>query len=269
MTLVEKKYNCSAELIQKFREVDITGIPEFENYDKPLEMGMWVLWVAKEKLDITKLSVQQIAEILVEVMEVSITPRVIVNSFNRAKDKKVHIYSEKDKTYYGIMKTGKELLIANAGGGSVQVFYFEAERRYYGKNILANDILNELVGEIKIVDPYCGDRTLDILSKAKVKNVKFLTRLENLSEKNKNNFLRELQDFKTEHDDIEFKNHSNTDIHDRYIISTDVVVILGHSMKDLGTKESFAVVFEKKTSRNIFSALVENFDRRWKKGCII
>ena len=245
----KKKSDANTDLLERFRYVKTDGLPDFENYDKPLEMGLWVLWIAKEKLDIKKLSVQQIVDILVEVMEVSIRSRAIVNSFNRAKDK-VHIYRENGEVYYGIMKAGKEHLIKKVSGGSVAVYYFEAEKRYHSKNTLANNILTELKGEIKIVDPYCSDRTLDILSKAKVKNVKFLTRIENLSENNKKRFLRDLKDFKAEHANFEFKNYSNTDIHDRYIISPDVVVILGHSMKDLGAKESFAAVFDKKTSRN-------------------
>jgi hypothetical protein len=263
MTLIEKKSNYDVELVQKFRGVDTSGLPEFTNYDKPLEMGLWVLWVAKEKLDITKLTAYQIADVLVQAMEVSIDPRAIVNSFNRAK-RKVHIYRDEKETYYGIMKPGKDHLIANAGTGSIQVYYFEAGKRYYSKNVLANNILAELKGELKIVDPYCSARTLDILLKAQAKNVKFLTRLENLSKKDKNQFLRELNDFKSEHTNVEFRNYSNTDIHDRYVISSNALVILGYSMKDLGAKESFAVVFDKEANKNIFDALVESFNRRWK-----
>jgi len=266
MTLIEKKNNYDVELVQKFRKVDTTSIPEFERYDKPLEMGLWVLWVAKEKLDITKLTAYQIADVLVQAMEVSIEPRSIVNSFNRTKGKKVHIYCEEKETYYGIMKAGKDHLIAKAGAGSIQVYYFEAGKRYYSKNVLANNILAGLKGEIKIVDPYCGARTLDILSKAGTENVKFLTHLENLSENNKNSFLRELKDFKSEHANVEFRNCADKEIHDRYVISYNELVILGHSMKDLGEKESFAIVLNNKANKNIFDALIEVFNRRWKKA---
>ncbi len=263
------KCDRNKDLLDKFQKAKINDMPDFSGYSKPLEMGLWVLWVSKEKLNVKMLTAYEIANIILNVMENSINTRTIVNAFNRARNKMVHMHNIGGKTYYEIMKQGKQHLIKEAGRGSIAIYYFEAEKRYYSKNVLANNILTGLTGEIKIVDPYCSERTLDILSKAKVKHVKFLTRIENLSENNQKRFLRDLKDFKTENDNFEFRSYSGADIHDRYIISPDIVVILGHSMKDLGAKESFAVVFDKKTNRNIFDALVENFNRRWKKAGII
>ena len=122
--------------------------------------------------------------------------------------------------------------------------------------------------QIQIVDPYCGERTLDILGNVKNRVVKFITRVENLREKNKKRFLRELKDFKSEHPEIEFKNYPHKDIHDRYIISSELLVILGHSIKDLGAKESFAIILNKDMNKNIVEALIENFNRRWKQSKI-
>lgn len=44
---------------------------------------------------------------------------------------------------------------------------------------------------------------------------------------------------------------------------------LGHSIKDLGVKESFAIVLNKDTNKNIVEALIENFDRRWKQSSLL
>ena len=126
--------------------------------------------------------------------------------------------------------------------------------------------MDSLKGELRIVDPYCGERTLDILNNVKNRVVKFLTRVENLREKERNRFLRELQDFKSENPNIEFRNYLHTDIHDRYIISSELLVILGHSIKDLGGKESFAIILNKDTSKNIVEALIENFNKRWQQS---
>ena len=93
--------------------------------------------------------------------------------------------------------------------------------------------------------------------------------MENLREKDKNRFLRELKDFKSEHSKIEFKNYPHKDIHDRYIISSELLVILGHSIKDLGAKESFAIILNKDTNKNIVEALIENFNRRWKQSSML
>lgn len=257
--------NNNIDLLEKFRETETGELPEFDNYDKPLEMGLWVLWVAKEKLNTKKLKAQQIVDVLLEIKEISVGCRAIVNAFNRAGGK-LHKYLDEDETYYAIMKAGKDHLIKLAGEGSVRVYYFESGKKHHSKSILANNILAGLEGEIKIVDPYCSERTLDILGNSEVNNLRFLTHIENLSEQKKNKLLRELQDFKSEHSGIQFRNYPKTDIHDRYVISSEFVVILGHSLKDLGSKESFAIVLNKETNINVFGALTELFNRRWKSA---
>ena len=96
--------------------------------------------------------------------------------------------------------------------------------------------------------------------------VKFLTRLENLREKDKKRFLREVKDFKSEKPNIEFRDYPYPHIHDRFVISSNNIVLLGHSIKDLGSKESFAVVLNKETNRDFFEALVRIFNEKWKKA---
>jgi hypothetical protein len=267
MALIEKRNNCSVELTQKFREVDNTGIHDFEKYDKPFEMGLWVLWVAKEKLGIKRLRACDIANVIVDVKETSIKSKTIVNSFNatsRGKGAaKIHIHNTGEEIYYEIMKEGKDHLLAQAGSGSVKVYYFEPEKRYSSKRILGECVFNDLGGELKIVDPYCDSGTLDILSNSKNK-IKFLTQIENLRTNVKQRFLRDLKDFKSEYPNIDFRSYSKSGIHDRYIISDYKLVILGYSLKDLGARESFSIILDKKTSGDIFNMLVENFNRRWK-----
>ncbi len=241
----------------------IKDFSNFYNYKTPLEKGLWVLWIVKEKLNIRKLTAGQIASIIINEMEVSIDDKSIINSFNRAKGK-IHVFHENDEFYFEIMKAGKDFLVSQIKEGSIEIFYFEPEKKFTSKKILSKNILDNLRGEAKIIDPYCGERTLDILKDIKDSvNVKFLTKIENLKEKDKKKFLRELKDFKTEKKNIEFKNYPLADIHDRYIISSEFLIILGHSIKDLGNKESFAVVLDKNTSRNIFEDLVGNFNKRW------
>lgn len=258
----------NSELINKFSKVNIHDFPDFSDYKTPLERSLWILWVAKEKLEMKKITAEQIASIIIDVKEISIDAKSVIKSFNRAGDK-IHTYHKNGEIYFEIMKSGKDHLLSKVRQGSIKLFYFEPDKQYTSKRILSKNILSNLKGELKIVDPYCSERTLDILRDIKDKHVKFLTRLENLREKNRNRFLRELQDFKSENPNIEFKNYPHTDIHDRFIISTDFLVILGHSIKDLGNKESFAIVLNKNTSKNIVEAVIENFGRRWKQSNIL
>jgi len=228
-------------------------------------MALWVLWVSKDKVGESRLTGEEIASIIVGVQEISATTKSIISALKRAADK-VHRYYENDETYYEIMKPGKEYVLSLSREDLVSAFYCEPDSEFTAKKFLKNQIFNSLTGDLKIVDPYCGEKTLDVLDSIKDKQVKFLTRLENLGDRGRNRFARELRVFKSENPHVEFRNYPNTDIHDRYIISPSYLVILGHSIKDWGSKESFAVVLNEASSKNIYEALVENFNRRWNQS---
>jgi len=262
---LSKKNDSTKKIVELFDTVDTSDFPDFYTYKTPLERGLWVLWVAKDKLGIKKLTAEQIASVIRDVKETSIDAKSINYSFTPAKGK-VHIYHENGEVYFEIMKLGKDHMLSLIEQGAVEVFYFEPGQKYSTKRMLSRGILQELQGKLKIVDPYCGERTLDILKDVKDKTIEFLTRVENLQERERNRFLRELQDFKSENPTIEFRDYPHTDIHDRYIISDNSLVILGHSLKDLGSKESFAITLSKESSRNVVETLVENFNRRWKQA---
>lgn len=262
---IKRNNSAAAELLKRFTQIDTSDFPDFYSYEKSLDKGLWVLWVAKEGAGVKRLTAEQITAIIRDVKEVSINAKSIVNSFNRAGDK-IHVYHESGKVYFEIMRLGKDHLISQAKEGSVQVVYFEPDKRYTSKRLLSRHILTNLRGELRIVDPYCSERTLDILKDIGNEPAKFLTRVENLRESERERFLRELQDFKSEKPNIEFKSCVTTDIHDRYIISADYLVILGHSIKDLGSKESFAMTLSRDASKNIIEAITENFNIRWNQS---
>ncbi|MBI5892661.1 MAG: hypothetical protein HZB79_03240 [Deltaproteobacteria bacterium] len=269
LKMVSDQNKSIIEFLKKFRDVDISDFPDFYSYNKPFERSLWILWVVKEKLGIKRLSAEEIASIMRDIKEISIDERVITNSLNRAGDK-IHPYQENGRVCFEIMKSGKDYLASQVRGGSIEVLYFEPDKHYTSKRLLSKNVLDNLHGELRIVDPYCSERTLDILSNLKRKeDVKLLTKIENIRDKEKEQFLRELKDFKTEHPTIEFKSYPYTDIHDRYAVSSEHVVILGHSIKDLGSKESFAIILNKNSNKNIVEALIENFNRRWKQSLVI
>jgi len=256
------------KIIKEFRNIDTSKFPDFYQYKKPLEMGLWILWVAKEKLKLNMLTAEQIVSIIVNVKEVSVETKSITNSLNRAGDK-IHRYYNDNQTNFEIMKSGKEYLVSQVKEGLIRIICFEPDKKFTSKRVLSKNVLADLKGELKIVDPYCGERTLDVIKNIINNNVKFLTRTKNLKPNKENQFLRELQDFKHENSNIEFRDYTNEDIHDRYIISSSSLVILGHSMKDLGNKESFAIILDRDTNKNIFEYLTENFNRRWKQSTVI
>ena len=265
MILKRRNDTAKTEISKRFAEVDTSDFPDFYSYEKPLERGLWILWVAKEKLRIKRLTTEEIASVIRDVKEVSIEAKSITNSFNKSRNK-IHTYHEGGQVYFEIMRPGKDYLISQTKEGSTHVVYFEPDKQYTSKRLLSKNIFDSLKGELRIVDPYCSERTLDILKDIKNEHVKFLTRVDNLREKEKGRFSREIQDFKLEKPNVKFRNYPNTDIHDRYIISSDSLVVLGHSIKDLGSKESFAITLNKDMNKNIVEAVIESFDRRWKRS---
>lgn len=249
------------DLNDRFRKIDLSEFPDFYLLKKPLEKGLWVLWVAKDKLNIKKLTAEQIVSVIIEVMEIRIDKVSIINSFKRAKDK---VYSCKDneKIYFEIMRPGKDYVKSLMPTKYTNVFYFEPGKPYSNKRLLSNEIFSKLTGEIKIVDPYCDIQTLDLLKDIKSDKIRILTVLGNLKDK-RTRFLRHLNDFKKQFNNLELMDYSSGDMHDRYIIYQDGLVIIGQSLKDLGKKESFVVFLRKEPYRTIYEALNNNFEIKW------
>jgi len=247
-------------ILEDFNNIDVSDFPDFHNFDKKFEMGLWVLWIAKEKLDIKKLSANQIALIIRDIKEVSVDSKSITNSFNRLKGKKIHVHKENGVTTYEIMKEGKDYLSSKED--FAKVLYFEPNKKFKSKRILSKDILSNLKGELKIIDPYCDKKTLDILENTGKKQVRFLTKINTIRNARKQkSFLRDLQDFKSDYPNIEFRDYPQNDIHDRYVISDDAFIIIGYSIKDFGKKETFITVFN--NNIDIHTQLINNFDNKW------
>lgn len=256
------------DILKKFEKADTSDFPDFHNYEKLYEMALWVLWIAKEKFGIKKLTAEQISSVIRDVYEVSVETKSIINSFNRLKGNKIHLHKKNGLLEFEIMKNGKDYLISHMKETPVDLFYFEPGNKYKSQKILSEDIFSQLKGELKIVDPYCDKRTLDILENAGTNNVKFLTQLKNIHDgRKKRSFIREVRAFQSAYPNFEFKDYQNNDIHDRYIISDDSIVIVGYSLKDFGKKETFAVILDK--NMDIHNQLIKNFDDKWNNSSSI
>lgn len=248
------------EISKKFKEANLSDLPDFYSYRRPLDKALWILWIAKDKFGVDSLSSEEIAFIIMDSKEMNISEESINQALRRAGSEKIFKYSKNGKVYYRIMKPGKEYLGSQIQS-SLEVFYFKPGKKYTNRRILVTKIFDDLKGELKIVDPYCGERTLDILSSLKGRSIKFLTRAKNLQ--NEKRFQRAYRELKSENSKIEIRDYPKEDIHDRYIISSNRLVILGHSIRNLGGKESFAINLDKDSYISIFKSLSGNFDTRW------
>ena len=253
------------KLVKKFSEIDYSSLPDFNELKSTLDRSLWVLFAAKEKLCIEKLTAKNIASVIAEVMELDVSEVSVKQSLRKAGDM-IRVCKKSNKTFYEIMKPGKEYILSKINNAKINVYYFEPGKPFTGKRMLSKEILANLKGELKIVDPYFGIRTLDILGDVKNKQIKFLTALNKLEKEVREQIIRELQEFKQENKNFEIKSYTNQDIHDRYIISMDSIVLLGHSIKDLGKKESIVVILSKNVCQDFFELLNEKFDDKWRQA---
>jgi hypothetical protein len=252
-------------LVASFRATDTSNYPDVHTYTGCLDRALWVLLVAKEKLRTPRLSAQEIVDILVQYAEISSSANAVIMALNRAGNK-VHVYRRStgnNFTTYEVMDVGrKHLLGLNAAG--VDVLHFVAGKKYTSKRLLAERVLAGLKGVLRIVDTYCGQRTLDLLKEVQNPHLKLITRLANISKTADRTALRgDIRDFKAEFTHAEFRDLANAEIHDRYILSNDSIILLGHGLKDLGNKESFVIVLPKSTFPDLHRALVTSFEQRW------
>jgi len=126
-----------------------------------------------------------------------------------------------------------------------------------------------LEGDLCIVDPFFGIGTFYVLEKfGKNRKIRFLT--SNLGREEQNDltkFQTHLRKFRKEFKKIEIKKHRGFDLHDRYIIADNALVVVGHGFKDMAEdRESFVVFLPKILVTKFLPSLKQKFEERWKKS---
>lgn len=250
------------ELERLFSNVDDSEYPDIHQQEfGPLERGLWVLLVGKEKTNTPYLNSKQIAHILTEIRGISTTSTSIAKTFMNARGK-INKGSHGGRYFYKIMQKGKEHLFQISGRSNLSVIFIESGKPRTAKKRF-EEIARKLTGDLLICDPFYGVKTLDILEKINPEcDIRFLTSRTN---ENINKFKVALKDFRKEKPNLEIRIYTKFDeLHDRYIISADSVIIIGHGLKDLGNKESFIVVLPSEIASDVKESLVEVFNRRWR-----
>ncbi|MCX6777380.1 MAG: hypothetical protein NT157_00665, partial [Candidatus Micrarchaeota archaeon] len=73
--------------------------------------------------------------------------------------------------------------------------------------------------------------------------------------------------FKKEFKKIEFRRLPDAfELHDRYIVADNALVIVGQGLKDLGKKESFVVYLPLELTCSFIPTLRKVFEERWKRS---
>ncbi len=150
-----------------------------------------------------------------------------------------------------------------------EVIFFNGENAWTDANKKFPRLLERLSGDLCIVDPYYGFGTLSALHNfGKGRKIRFLTAQMGDEDKSKEGiFKKELQAFKTEFTNVEFRQYGKRyELHDRYIIANNGLIIVGGGIKDLARKESFVLFVPKKVIGTHLPVLKKKFEERWKKA---
>ena len=243
-------------------KTDIPSVHEF--VEKPLEAGLWCLYVSKQDFGTDYLTYENLENILREFLDIPITSKQIKKAFARAGKK---IIKNGKGEGYKISNPGEAYLRSLKKDEPLNVVYINPDKPRTATKTLEGLIKSISKDILLICDPYYGLKTLEVLElfAKHHKEIKFLTAKVGGGEKS-TTLNRAVSDFKKEYNKkVEIKLFPGNELHDRYVIAKDRFFIIGHGIKDLGSKESLIVVVEDRYGKDIRKNITSVFNQRWAK----
>ncbi len=149
------------------------------------------------------------------------------------------------------------------------VLFFTGKDSWSDPNKNFPNVICSLKGDLCIVDPFYGNGTFYVLEKfGKSRSIRFLScNLGKEEQGNTTKFEINLKRFRKEFKNIEMRKYDKPfELHDRYIIADNALIIVGHGIKDLADKESFVVFLPKILVDKFLPVLKKSFEERWKKS---
>ena len=150
-----------------------------------------------------------------------------------------------------------------------EVLFFTGKDSWTDPNKNFPNIIKMLKGELCIIDPFYGTGTFYVLEKfGKNRKIRFLSsELGSGEQRDIAQFDIGLKRFRKEFKNIEMRKYDKRyELHDRYIIADNAIVIIGHGLKDLADKESFVIFLPKKLVTKFLPLLKKKFEERWRKS---
>jgi hypothetical protein len=130
-------------------------------------------------------------------------------------------------------------------------------------------ILQSLIGELRICDPYYGCGSLLRLDGITDRPIRFLTHTPDKVELNQGLLPKAIAEFTTEHPNVEFRKCVGNDVHDRFVVCPTDLILLGHGLKDVGNKDSFVVRLGREIAADTIDQVIQAFDAKWVKASAI
>lgn len=249
-------------LLAKFAGLDSSTREALADLESPLDLALAALLVARDQCGTETLTAEHMVAAL-EAAGISAKRSALVKALARAGNR-VSRRQGDEGTVYRLMLPGQRQALPLLSQGNLQVLRFDGSAPRTARQRIT-DLLATLSGTVRVCDPYYGLRTFDILDAvSRPTAVRFLTaRTSDPPAK----LSSALKDFKKERPRVEFRlTAAPHDLHDRYVVSGDSLLLVGHGLKDVGSKESFVVVLTATLAADLIRTVTASFDLRWSAG---
>jgi hypothetical protein len=247
-----------SDLLKTFRDLDLRVKKSLAEEPSPQNVGLAALKVAHDA-GADRVSLADLHEALEEA-DVSIKLVSLTKGLASA-GKRVTRKKADGLVLYRLAIPGHQVAAEILGGGEIELMFVDGNKPRTDRRRLG-EILGGLKGTIRICDPYYGVRSLETLELLpSTADVRFLTAKTN---EGTAKLAGPLKDFKKERSHIALRQVQNAnDLHDRYVLTKDNLLIVGHGLKDIGTKESFVVQIPASLAPDLLTQVERAFDTKW------
>ena len=246
-------------LLETFENLDEPTKQALADIKYPLMLGLATLVLSEDRAQRPYLSGEHIVAAF-EAAGIAVQRKQVTRAFSRAGNR-INRKTIEGEIHYRAMIHGRRDVEPLLQLGKIQVAYVEGGQPRTARKVL-RDLVQSFKGEVRVCDPYYGLRTLDALEMIpSFCDVRFLTA--QTTEKAVK-LTGPIADFKRERPRTELRLFPDPKaLHDRYILSVDVLLILGHGIKDIGNKESFVIRISAEYANDLFASIRKAFDDRW------
>ena len=250
-------------LLDTFRSLDQATKDMLADLPSPLLLSFATLSIAHKNTNAERLSAEHIVACL-EAAGVAVKKKSVSRALASAKDRVSRTQGIDGDTLYRLMIKGERHIAPYLGGGELSVIRTDGTKPRTAR-LRLGEILAELKGLVRICDPYYGVRTFDSLDHIPTaRTVRFLTAKTSETGRKLHGAIR---DFKKERPKTSFRRDAvPSSLHDRYIVTKDQLLILGHGLKDIGGKESFIIRLGADLVPDLVKESIASFDARWNKA---
>lgn len=200
----------------------------------------------------------EIANYIVDNLRINTSKQAIHAALTKATKQKL---CHKNKGGFKLMKSGQDELLKQMRKNRVTLL---KPGKPFSAGIELGNIFSQMIGVVRISDPYVDEKTLDVLHKY-FSEAGLTIRILTSQVTNKERFKRYLEKIRAEGIDIEVRKINKGILHDRYFIDDKHFWLSGNSLNNLGKKESFIVMLRD----GIRQSMLQTFNSRWQSAITV